>query len=485
MKKAFSIVELITALVILGIVLSIAVPVVVHLIEKSKVDAFKVDEEMVVKAAKNYFISNRTLLPRVEGGTTEVSLSTLKDGNYVGPIFDPTDKSTECGGYVKVVRTSSNDYAYIPHLKCGESATIMNSTDDYLYAFYRYDDFQEPTTNLLVDNGIINWTIGNLGTTVTRTTITENSRYLITSGASSGTFRFYVPLSKLTNGKTYNLSYKYKMNSGTVFSMIDWNDQTLSNAVDTNYGSYNYASASGMKSTYDSTFHYMDFNISGNSQIEIWDVQLEEKNYGTNYTSSLRTGVVKDYSGNGETISLVESTTPKWFIDTQQKGTYSFDGLNDHMIIPDLSLTPNTFTYIVWLYPASDGSGTACLLTPNSNGLDQYLEYNYTNENITVHVAEGADTNERNISSDVGSLPKNKWSMVTFAINGLHLRLYVNGVLLVENHQTTPIALWSGNWYLGQRGNGTSYFKGYMDDLRIYKRSLLTKEILNIYNGIK
>lgn len=144
----------------------------------------------------------------------------------------------------------------------------------------------ESKTNLLYDDGVINWTVSNLTGVVTRTEIVPNSRYLIRS-TTAGSFRMLVPLSKLTNGTRYTMSYKMKINSGTSFLMTDWCD-VLFAQVSQDYGTYRYCYGGASRASYDSTFRFMDFFISANTEVEIWDVQLEAANYPSAFTNGTR-----------------------------------------------------------------------------------------------------------------------------------------------------------------------------------------------------
>lgn len=147
--------------------------------------------------------------------------------------------------------------------------------------------------NLLYDsNGNITWTVGQLGTNISRQTIVNNDRYKIISTNQFGVnsqMRFYTgPYTNLINNQSYNLSYKYKIltTGSTTFSMSDWNDTALTNIVNIDYGTYQFSSASGVRATYNSTYNFMDFWISTYTEVEIWDVQLQKGNTYTEFTNN-------------------------------------------------------------------------------------------------------------------------------------------------------------------------------------------------------
>jgi hypothetical protein len=349
----------------------------------------------------------------------------------------------------------------------------------------------EPTTNLLYDNGIINWTVGNLTVTVSRTTIIENSVYRITSGDfvnqfTFGTFRFRVPLSKLTNGGTYTLSYKWRLISGgPTFSMNDWCDTNLSNVINLNFGDYNYASATGTRATYDDTFRFMDFNMSPFTTVEIYDVQLEQKNYSTPFVNGTRGTTVAtggglfDISNNTRHGTLFGTT-----YDKNNQGVLDFDGTDDYFTIPqpNVTLTPNRWTISLWLKPGNQGSR---FLTPQSNGIDQFLLYDNTNQRVQIAIATSADVNERTRGMGGNTAPRDRWTHISISLDDKVIKMYSNGVLTNTYTETLDIANWSGTWVIGQRGNSTFWFLGSISNLMVHNRVLSDDEILQNYNATK
>lgn len=201
---------------------------------------------------------------------------------------------------------------------------------------YAFDDFQEPTDNILYDNQIFSPEIGGLTIGVSISSLVLNQKFRITSTTINppytyGSFRLYVPLSKLVNGKTYNLSCKYKIIQGTLFEMMDWCDQPIvSSTID--YGEYRFHSAYGSKTTYDNTFRFMDFYISENTIVEIWDIQLEQKSYFTPFTNQPRDGEITNLSMMGNNALLDISSTPKWVNESKIGiGSYEFFGISDYI----------------------------------------------------------------------------------------------------------------------------------------------------------
>jgi hypothetical protein len=209
--------------------------------------------------------------------------------------------------------------------------------------------------------------------------------------------------------------------------------------------------------------------------------QIELSSYATLFTIGVREGIITDYSINDEVAILDSRTTPKW-IEEKNNGYYEFDGETTSIKTPNIELTENIFTTSLWLKPNLDYSTTSRFLTPRSNGIDQFVAYDAYNERIYISIVEKSDTNTRIIYSPVGSVPKDSWSNIEISIDKDTIRIYINGKLEAESIQTDPIGIWNSYWTLGQRSNDTYYYKGLIDDFKIYKRVLSSDEIKYQYD---
>ncbi|MBI4159564.1 LamG domain-containing protein [Candidatus Wolfebacteria bacterium] len=160
----------------------------------------------------------------------------------------------------------------------------------------------------------------------------------------------------------------------------------------------------------------------------------------------------------------------------------SFDGVNywiDGITQPSIQISPNIFTIVGILNP---GNQTSRFITPNSAGIDQYIQYDATNRRLDVGITEFADINNRLRSSTSGSIPIDAWTHWAVSINNKNIKIYINGVLNSEFNESIDIADWTGNWRIGQRGNSTFWYKGKLDEVRVYNRALNPDEVKRLYN---
>lgn len=65
MKKAFTLIELLAVIAILGIILIITIPSISQVIEKIQRNAFEKNNQVFTRATKEYFVLNRSKLPKV------------------------------------------------------------------------------------------------------------------------------------------------------------------------------------------------------------------------------------------------------------------------------------------------------------------------------------------------------------------------------------------------------------------------------------
>ncbi len=147
MKKGFTLVELIAVVVILGIILIIAVPKITDVINNAKINAVIKNEEMLIRATRNYLVSNNEKMPTEIGSTEEVTLEQLQTEELIQTIKSPFINGN-CSGYVLITKIEDNSYDYTPHLNCVDPERGSASADG-LVGYYKLD-------NNVLDYGINN-----------------------------------------------------------------------------------------------------------------------------------------------------------------------------------------------------------------------------------------------------------------------------------------------------------------------------------------
>lgn len=166
-----------------------------------------------------------------------------------------------------------------------------------------------------------------------------------------------------------------------------------------------------------------------------------------------------------------------------------FDGVNDDVEINHSLLSSSNNTITFWAKPSytynSTGSNYFFDAATPSNPLDRYLLYKNDAVGLTNY---GGGSNLGSLTVSSPSWWKtNQWMhfAVTYDSGNNESKLYVDGVLI---HTFT--GTWSSKnpstFFLGKRftpftGSDYERFKGYMDDLRIYREVLTPSEISDLY----
>ena len=119
-NKGFTMVELLTTIVILGILMTVSIVAVNKVLENARNKYYVSLEKTVTLATKSYVQDNRNNLPKEIGGKKQIKLKTLQDNNYIKEVQDYNKNACDESSYVEVFKYSKTKYKYVPYLKCGK-----------------------------------------------------------------------------------------------------------------------------------------------------------------------------------------------------------------------------------------------------------------------------------------------------------------------------------------------------------------------------
>ena len=133
-KKGFTLIEILAAITILGILTTIAVVSVTKIIENGKKQHYTTAEENLSLAGQSYVQQNRKDLPKAIGQKKKINLKTLIDKKYIQPIKDYSENECDLTkSYVQVYKYTQSDYSYVAYLDCpgyNSKETINNLTPE-------------------------------------------------------------------------------------------------------------------------------------------------------------------------------------------------------------------------------------------------------------------------------------------------------------------------------------------------------------------
>lgn len=164
-----------------------------------------------------------------------------------------------------------------------------------------------------------------------------------------------------------------------------------------------------------------------------------------------------------------------------------FDGVNDYINISDSnSLKINgDLTISAWIKPLSLASQRQVLV---DKGYNSEFRLGFIN-NVSpypIYAMHGDGVGNYYQTSIINSLTQNEWQHIVIVRDNTvkQYRGYKNGVLnLTSGIYTINPTVTTHAVSIGRRIEGSEYFNGLMDDIRIYNRALSDNEITQLYNS--
>ncbi len=118
-NKGFSLIEILAAIVILGLLSTIAIVSVNYILQKAEQEYYEAQKDEIIAAAKSYTQDNRNALPKRVGMRTNITLSTLQSKKYIGDVVDR--HKSKCNSQettVQVFKYDKTHYSYSVILVC-------------------------------------------------------------------------------------------------------------------------------------------------------------------------------------------------------------------------------------------------------------------------------------------------------------------------------------------------------------------------------
>ncbi len=129
-RKGFTLIEIIAAVIILGIISIIAVITYTNSMQEFRESYYVSLERSLTESGKEFFNDNRNYRPTSIFAAQKVPISILEAKSYIDDIIDYTGKKCDKSSYVIAIKTSKNDYVYHTCLVCSED-TYSNLEDKY------------------------------------------------------------------------------------------------------------------------------------------------------------------------------------------------------------------------------------------------------------------------------------------------------------------------------------------------------------------
>ncbi|MFA5459029.1 MAG: LamG domain-containing protein [Bacilli bacterium] len=364
-----------------------------------------------------------------------------------------------------------------------------------LIGHYKFDDFQEPTKNVITNTNLdTGWSKGYQTNIIYNEIpppmeIFDSPVVGFDRGNTAGYWFSYGDYAPQVAGETYTVSLYIKTKDSN-FSIRFY---TADNAEVGRYwseyitvpndGNWHRIVWPSFVNPTDSQSDSLSFNFSyagaiGDPGTRTWFCapQMEAKTYVSPFVNGTRSGIVKDYSSKDNNGTLQPATTPKWVKDGKVgEGTYQFGISGWKYILTNASPVGGTLTLCAWVNPTKYPFERSTILqSTNPNGYyltlanDGSLQSHYYGTTPAgYHSTRG------------GVIPLNKWTFTCTSWDGNHNRLYINGELL-KTVTTTGGGVISASLNIGAESLARQFY-GKIDEVRIYNRALSDKEVQYIY----
>jgi len=182
--------------------------------------------------------------------------------------------------------------------------------------------------------------------------------------------------------------------------------------------------------------------------------------------------VVSDISGNGNTGTISGAT---WTPTGKYGSALNFNGSNSLVVVKSsasLNLS-NTMTLSAWAYPTAAQSGWRTIVQKQ---VDAY--FLHAGSNSALRPAGGGTFNGKvSFATSPSVIPVNSWTHLAVTYDGASVRLFVNGLLVATKAQTGVIETNGNGVRIGGNVPYGEYFKGLIDEVRVYNRALTAVEI--------
>jgi len=153
----------------------------------------------------------------------------------------------------------------------------------------------------------------------------------------------------------------------------------------------------------------------------------------------------------------------------------SFDGTSSWVSVADAPSLDLTYgiTIEAWVNPAASTGWREVVLKEVPGGLSYalYAENNGSRPAGFIH-----STTDKGVNG-TSALPLNTWSHLAMTYDGTTMRIYINGVQAGSGAVTGSAATSNSPLRIGGNSIWGEYFRGLIDEVRIYNRALSATEI--------
>ncbi len=168
------------------------------------------------------------------------------------------------------------------------------------------------------------------------------------------------------------------------------------------------------------------------------------------------------------------------------KASLYINGVDGYVNVTDsqtMNITNNQVTFMYWAKTISTGAHLQVFHKGNSTvSIDRQFGAAFTPGDTTTYFT--LRTSNGIVDANRGPIPADVWNHIALVYNSTDMIWYVNGVNVSSASQTGNIATKIAPMMIGAFGSaGSTQYKGWIDEFRVYNRSLNATEVNNSYLG--
>ena len=185
-------------------------------------------------------------------------------------------------------------------------------------------------------------------------------------------------------------------------------------------------------------------------------------------------GNAEDLTSNGRNFTVFDNTSLTSGRDNSSNSAYYFDGSGDYLEYSTSIPSFSSYTITLWAKPDSTGTYEAMFASYDDASFGFQIDLDSSN-NFHIRKASSSGGNITLSSAILGV-----WTFIALTYDGTDSKCYINS----ESPVSDPGGTTEFNLFrMGRNRNGNTYFKGVIDELRIYNRALSASEIQAIYSN--
>jgi len=171
----------------------------------------------------------------------------------------------------------------------------------------------------------------------------------------------------------------------------------------------------------------------------------------------------------------------KW-VEGKYGWALEFDGTNDYVVVSDdssLDIT-DALTISAWLRPTDITTNATYTILRK----DESYRISFQNNGQTLSFGlwdSGGTLNELDVSIDSEEIVDGRWHLVVATYDGSFMKLYLDGKLIGYKEDIFSIQSTANDLYIGSNGGSSEFYKGYMDEIRIYAKTFDEDMVSDLY----